>query len=202
MKKALTMGELLVTMAIIGVIAILVLPGLIKDYQKKLFSTKLKKSVELIDNAVNQACIDNGVSYFYQTPYSVSNDATSWNKFLKKYFKAASYNTSNPFADSYMVLNTQASSALTFSISDRGFMKLADGGAVSFMCVSRKACVFVIDLNSTDKPNVGGRDLFTIFLDTQTNLIYDSRTSESCGSDVYGYGCYAKIIENNWEMTY
>ena len=37
MKKALTIGELLITMAIIGTIATLVLPGFLKDYHKKLY---------------------------------------------------------------------------------------------------------------------------------------------------------------------
>ena len=34
MRKGLTIGELLVTMAIIGVIAALVIPGFLKDYHK------------------------------------------------------------------------------------------------------------------------------------------------------------------------
>ena len=64
MKKALTIGELLITMGIIGVIAMLTLPGFIQDYHKRVYTTKLKKSVEMIENAVNQACADNNVSYF------------------------------------------------------------------------------------------------------------------------------------------
>ena len=67
MKKALTIGELLITMGIIGVIAMLTLPGFIQDYHKRVYTTKLKKSVEMIENAVNQACADNNLSYFYQT---------------------------------------------------------------------------------------------------------------------------------------
>ena len=87
MKKALTIGELLITMAIIGTIATLVLPGFLKDYHKKIYVARLKKSVELIENAINQACIDNNVSYFYQTPYAASNDKTSAQAFIDKYFK-------------------------------------------------------------------------------------------------------------------
>ena len=55
MKKALTIGELLITMAIIGTIATLVLPGFLKDYHKKLYTARLKKTVEMLENAVNQA---------------------------------------------------------------------------------------------------------------------------------------------------
>ena len=73
MRKALTIGELLVTMTIIGVIAALVLPGFLKDYHKRIYTTKLKKTYEILDNAINQACTDNNVSYFYQTPYATYN---------------------------------------------------------------------------------------------------------------------------------
>ena len=47
MRKALTVGELLITMAIIGVIAMLVLPGFLKDYHNRLYTTRLNKSYEI-----------------------------------------------------------------------------------------------------------------------------------------------------------
>ena len=45
MKKALTIGELLITMAIIGTIATLVLPGFLKGYHKKLYVTRLMRII-------------------------------------------------------------------------------------------------------------------------------------------------------------
>jgi type II secretory pathway pseudopilin PulG len=201
MKKALTIGELLVTLSIIGVIATLVLPGIMKDYQNKLYITRLKKTIELIDNAVNQACIDSGVSYFYQTPYAVTDNATVWNTFLQKYFKGATLKTTNPFADSYMDISTQNSDALNFSDGDRGFIKLADGGALAFSCESKESCTFIIDVNSTDRPNTGGRDLFTINFNPKDHSYSDSESSV-CGTDNLGSGCYTSLIENNWDITY
>lgn len=43
MRKALTVGELLVAMTIIGVIAVLVIPGFLTDYHKKIYTTRLKE---------------------------------------------------------------------------------------------------------------------------------------------------------------
>jgi type II secretory pathway pseudopilin PulG len=203
MKKALTIGELLVTMAIIGIVATLVLPGVMKDYQKKLFTTKLKKSIELIDNAVNQACIDNGVSYFYQTPYVTGSKTTS-QKFVDTYFKKASNTNTYPFASTYKDISTQTGKAVSL-VTDHGYAKLAGGEALSFYCYPSSTvsfCVFRIDVNSTDAPNVAGRDFFMVYLDRKTNMIYDGGTSDKCGTDQYGTGCYAKLIENNWDVTY
>ena len=74
MKKALTIGELLVTMSIVGAIAVLILPSFIESYESKVYVTKLKKAVGMIENAVTQACAANNVSYFYQTKYGVHSD--------------------------------------------------------------------------------------------------------------------------------
>lgn len=211
MRKALTIGELLITMAVIGVIATLVLPGFLKDYHKKIYTTKLKKSVEMLENAVNQACLDNNVSYFYQTPYAV-HDKNKQQEFIDKYFKKANVNNDNPFADSYKDIETGTPSEISLG-STHGWGKLVSGEAVSFLCVdSVTYCVFRVDVNSIDGPNIGGRDLFALYLDKKTNKIYDDVEPDSCGKSYqksgkeypgyYGAGCYAKLLQDNWVMNY
>lgn len=205
MKKALTIGELLITMGIIGVIAMLTLPGFIQDYHKRVYTTKLKKSVEMIENAVNQACVDNNVSYFYQTPYvSAADGGKHQQEFIDKYFKKAGGVNQNPFATSYQVLSTGKVESIIGLAASHGWAKLASGEAISFFCAGSGVnyCVFRVDVNSTDGPNIGGRDFFAIFLKIKTNELYDSQPTTTCGKDKYGYGCYAKLLEDNWEMNY
>lgn len=216
MKKGLTIGELLVTMAIIGVIATLVLPGFIKDYHKSLYVTKLKKVTELMETAINQACIDNNVSFFQQTPYtalSIAADGSTngpQQAFLDKYFKTVP-TTSSPFASKYTTLKT--GEVLDYSFADNNQIakvKLAGGEAISLMCgenateeVSRKSnCIFAVDINGPDAPNVTGRDLFAIVVDGRTNELTEGHSSAKCGELRFGYGCYKKILEDNWEMKY
>ncbi len=208
MKKALTIGELLITMGIIGVIAMLTLPGFIQDYHKRVYTTKLKKSVEMIENAVNQACADNNVSYFYQTPYVNTADSGKHQQdFIDKYFKKAGGINKNPFATKYKILETGTEVGNSL-VDSPGWAKLAGGEALSFYCGrGSEYCIFRIDINSTDGPNIGGRDFFAIFVNNKTNELFDNFDSSKCGKKNtlgahLGYGCFAKLLENNWEMNY
>lgn len=208
MKKALTIGELLITMGIIGVIAMLTLPGFIQDYHKRVYTTKLKKSVEMIENAVNQACADNNVSYFYQTPYVNTADSGKHQQdFIDKYFKKAGGINKNPFATKYKILETGTEIGNSL-VDSHGWAKLAGGEALSFYCGrGSEYCIFRIDINSTDGPNIGGRDFFAIFVNNKTNELFDNFDSSKCGKKNtlgahLGYGCFAKLLENNWEMNY
>ncbi len=209
MRKALTIGELLVTMTIIGVIAALVLPGFLKDYHKRIYTTKLKKTYEILDNAINQACTDNNVSYFYQTPYATyKTGGANQQEFLNKYFKTANRQNSNPFSSKYKILASGKESSI--NLANSGWAKLASGEAVSFFCdYTKTRCVIRVDVNSTDGPNIGGRDLFAIAIDIKTNKlgdVYNAKgdkySPDTCGTEIYGYGCLEKILENNWEMDY
>ncbi len=202
MKKALTIGELLITMAIIGIIATLVLPGLLKDYHKKLYVAKLKKSIEIIETAINQACVDNNVSYFGQTSYaSTAGSGSNQQAFLNKYFKRVGNITTKPFAAEYGTLSTSGTASINLA-TEHGWAKLASGEAISFYCAGATFCVFRVDVNSTDGPNIGGRDMFMFMIDRATNKIYEEAPSTNCGTKNTGEGCFTKLVEDNWEMNY
>ncbi len=222
MKKALTIGELLVTMAIIGVIATLVLPGFMKDYHNKLYVTHLKKVYEMLDSAINQACIDNNVSYFYQTPYAQTGTNPVTGKyyqqdFIDKYFKKAANQTTNPFSSKYKALGS--ATEYNYGLVDsHGWAKLAGGEAVSFFCHGgdTEYCLMRVDINSTEGPNIGGRDMFVLWVNRKTNELYEEYKVSSClGTDTaedngkqstasngnyQGYGCFGRIIRDNWQM--
>ncbi len=209
MKKALTIGELLVTMAIIGIIAMLVLPGFLKDYHKKLYVSHLKKVYEMIDTAVNQACIDNNVSYFYQTSYGqYVTGGGNQQAFIDRYFKKAAGTATNPFTSSYALLNGKNASSPS-NLGNGGWAKLAGGEAIHFFCSWDTRCVFRVDLNATDGPNIMGRDFFTIPLDIYTNKLGDKYNKAGdkydpagCTTAEFGYGCLERILQDSWEMKY
>ena len=211
MKKAMTIGELLVTMSIIGIIAALVLPGFLKDYHNKLYVAHLKKVYEMLDSAVNQACSDSNVSYFYQTPYSkrVLGDSSNAQSFLDKYLKKSTRTTTNSFSVQYKKLNGSSDTAangrpLPLLPQNSAWAKLTSGETVAFLC-GDPYCKFYVDINSTDGPNIYGRDFFTITLNTRTNELGGGQYSATnCldGTRRYGVGCLEKIMQDNWEMKY
>lgn len=199
MRKALTVGELLITMAIIGVIAMLVLPGFLKDYHNRLYTTRLKKSYEQISDALERASIDSNVSYFAQTKY-----ITNTQEFLQNYFKVSKKIAGAAFADSYRTISNVENNdgeSITSNISG-ATIKLQGGETISMDCESISICTILLDINAADGPNVGGRDLFTFKINAAKNEIYDGNTAATCGTDKLGTGCLQKIINDNWKMTY
>ena len=51
-KDGFTLSEVLVTLAVVGTLAILVLPGLIKDTNNKAMMSNLQSAVSTLNNAV------------------------------------------------------------------------------------------------------------------------------------------------------
>lgn len=203
MRKALTVGELLVTMAIIGVIAMLVLPSFMKDYHNKLYTVRLKKVYEMLTDAMERACTDNNVSHFNQTTYAKPNNAASQKAFLETYFKVSKKNGEAAFADKYRKLSTndnEGSSISSYILG--GKTKLQGGESISITCESSTECVVLVDINSTDGPNIGGRDLFRFRIDTSTNTVMSHSGAGECGNDNVGHGCFSRIIQDNWTMKY
>lgn len=221
MKKALTMGELLVTMAIIGTVAVLVLPGFLKDYHNRLYVTRLKKVYETLEHAINQACIDYSVSNFAYTPYVKWGTNTETNKlyqqdFLDKYFKKSGNQITNPFAPEYRTITGEQGTS-RISNANHGWAKLASGEAVSLFCSAGASfCIFRVDVTSIGGPNIGGRDMFNLYIDKNTNKIYDpfpkpNVNEEEAPDDAadcrtkfnhHGNGCFGRILKDNWEMKY
>lgn len=208
MRKGLTIGELLVTMAIIGVIAALVIPGFLKDYHKKLYTTKLHKSYEMLFSAIETACNDNNVSSFSQTPYA-SDDSTKWIEFLNKYFKTVTPATTSAtgiFNNTYRLLSNTNQTGATSMEGTAAKAKLKGGESIALYCFSPTAntrrCHITLDINGIDEPNIGGRDMFRFSIDADNNHVLAIGSSNTCGNDAGGHGCLNKIIEAGWVMEY
>ncbi len=59
-KKAFTLAEVLITLAIIGVVAALTIPAIVKNYQKTQFKTQFKKIYTTMSAALNTTIANNG----------------------------------------------------------------------------------------------------------------------------------------------
>lgn len=205
MRKALTVGELLVTMTIIGVIAILVIPGFLKDYHNKVYTTKLKKVYGMLFNAMDQACADNNVTYFNQTAYAKPGEVAKQQEFLDNYLRVSQKNGGSSFAEAYKIINSATNNdgtPITDYLTNTAQAKLQGGETIALMCESQTECIVLIDINGPDIPNIGGRDLFRFRIDTQKNIVMSDSSEEECGNDNVGNGCLDQILEDNWVMKY
>lgn len=66
------MAEVLITLAIIGVVAAMTIPNLIQSYKKSVIETRLAKFYSMMNQAIRMSEIDNGPQSTW-TDYHVTN---------------------------------------------------------------------------------------------------------------------------------
>lgn len=233
-----SLAELLIAVAIIGVIAALTIPGVIANYQRKALLTQLQKNYVELQESLLILKTENyqkglyGSSLNKKSSTSIRNSA---GKFLLGYYKITQdceTDTQPCFASKYADLST-----MTYSdYSCEGYSVVVAGGAA--ICIVpasiteeevsddtgatttkeiKNPAVVYIDVNGSKEPNIGGRDMFTFniyedftidevdpastdlsSIETERNNLYD----ENCLSSSIGKGCFAKILNDDWEMNY
>ena len=93
-KQAFTLAEVLITLGIIGVVAAMTIPTLIQNYQKKVWTTQLQKTVSMLENGFKLAMAEDEVMELENTKLiqsmgenGSSQDNDAFFNELKKYFK-------------------------------------------------------------------------------------------------------------------
>jgi len=89
-RVAFTLAEVLIVLAIIGMVAVLTVPTLMQNYQKKVFVSQLQKTMSLLDTGFRLMMANEGVDYIYQTKTWQEGGADRINArpTFQKYFKA------------------------------------------------------------------------------------------------------------------
>jgi len=173
-KKAFTLAEVLITLAIIGVVAALTMPSLIAKYQEKQMLTAFKRTYSILENAYRLALYNNGDI----SEWAFTNDAAYNAKMLydnmKPYLnitKTCEY-SSGCFSDEVYSFNDTRSWNLNNTV--RYWCVLNDGTSVGFL---DKQGIYV-DLNGLKKPNKVGVDIFQFSMDNGYLTMYDDKTGD------------------------
>ena len=210
MKKAFTLAEVLITIAVIGVVATMTIPVLVQNYQKEVYVAQLKKTVSVISQAGQKAMQERNVDDL--TDSKLMNDAGAVT-FLTNYFKIAKNceTSATPcFASSYKNLSGSDVTLETPLIA----AILNDGTAMSIWHTSKGTeqyhgrFSFQVDLNGPKGPNLAGRDFysFDLYTDGKVASSYYYREDDdfvgTCKSSPYGSGCLNAIISSGWKMDY
>lgn len=218
MKNAFTLSEMIVVIAVLGLISVLITPNIVTGVQKKEQLSALKTVNSAIHDAITQTMIEERV-----TNLTNSTLGDSAEDFLNKYFKVkinCKDKYSNCLADSYSSLDKSNSVSATNMMQKKDFRCITtDSDAV--VCITTMSAdtetkhgksVVVVDINGKNGPNINGRDLFNfeIYSDGKIGDRYELRKSDeqitSCTSNAatagYGGNCYGKIIADGWKMDY
>lgn len=217
---AFTLAEVLVTLGIIGVVSAMTVPTLMQNYQRKSYVTQLHK----VYNELQQAALQ------YQTERNAVNlkeagirNDDSLDLFVKSKFKIV--NDCGEKSTPCLAPNSEykkLSGNEAVGSTQTHFVALQSGVSLGYSCTvaatngnDNVVAVFDVDINGAKGPNIAGRDFFVLVLynngmiddvGNSAPLTKDERENlfnticNSTGKD--WYGCFGKILNDNWEMNY
>ena len=91
-KHTFTLAEVLITIAVIGVVATLTASQLVQNYKKHVVATKLTKFATMYQNAIRLSEVENGSRDIWLRYYMEEGEfyLEYYNKYLRKYIKTTS----------------------------------------------------------------------------------------------------------------
>ena len=215
-KKAFTLSEVLIVLAIIGVVAALTMPMLMNNYQKTQQIVALKKVYSQISDAVDRVMIDENAEKFTEVSLLNGDDADP-KAFFKKYFRVSKFCAPDDSASCFPSVTSLDKSSTGNITNGDDCVVVKDGASICILPGDGNHWTNVIvDTNGLDKPNIGGRDVFyfSIYYDGSVDEINpDSKASKNaaeirehrkdvCEGNAYGGGCLSRVIDAGWKMDY
>ena len=185
-RLAFTLAEVLITLAIIGVVAALTIPTLMANYQKTQYVAGLKKAYAEITEAMKLMANDYGCSDDLKCTGLFNNDSNTLGTEFKKYFKLAkdcgttydendektkclsnSYSQYYDATDERSDMNSAYPGSYNFITADGFGISLVNSSCDTNWDTSNtnlninSVCAEIfIDVNGLKGPNNSGRDIF------------------------------------------
>ncbi len=218
-KCAFTLSEVLITLSILGIIAVLTIPNLINSYNERVTVVKVKKMYNMLDTAYQTYLVENnGIAPDFE--FSKEGAEKLYEEIIAPNFQvnyAAGTDISKKakiiYNGSYQNINNVTTDTATHWNSDKFYaVKLKDGGVLDFrgnvgavegvQKYTIKAYLFY-DVNGKRGPNVIGKDYFTFGLGSNPGreiILGNSDASitylaDKCKNNMYGFTCAAYIIK-------
>ena len=207
-KAAFTLAEVLITLGIIGIVAVLTLPNIIANYEKKVTVNRLKAAYSIFSQAVNHSVQDNG---------DISNWELSYSDMAPKYIFP--YVETNGTVKKYDLCNlgTDGSSYIHWGgWSDNGKIYSMKNGMTYSLIYDHEVIYLTVDLNGKKGPNRMGRDGFvfeilpsnnTLILAGANKTIADIKNNFFGGCKKFsntayysGAFCGALIMVDGWDI--
>jgi len=170
----------LITLAIIGVIAAITIPSIVANHKKRTLETQFAKAYRNISHAVNMAVAEHGGidTWAWKDSWGEGEKEAFVKNYFLPYFNVVKYCNDKTIAECFGGEgNYKNLSGGYWQHSGKrdSLVMLADGMSLMFYfpggCISagNKCMDFIIDLNgSAKKPNMSGGDTFLFSLYPQT----------------------------------
>ena len=215
------MAEVLVTLGIIGVVSAMTVPTLMQNHQRKVYVTQLHKVYSEFQQAAVQYMTDKNALNLREAGLTTNAAVDTWVKNSFKVIQDCSAAPENCFAiGEYRYMNGNAIDIFGNKVNQ---YVISDGTALYVTSVGDGRVNVWVDLNGKKGPNIIGRDVFAMMLSnngvmddnpcdnntTTAPLTEEQREKAFQDYCVAGtnkgacwWGCFGKILNDNWEMNY
>ena len=215
-KAAFTLAEVLITLGIIGIVASMTLPILVKNFQNKANIARLEKIYSILSQASLQAQEEYGDFNTWNILDENQNSTREIFSYFEPYLKIVRKcdNKSGCWAKTTYSLTGVARWSGDYYNGDKYInVTLADGTNLSFdICepfysefglpndIMRPFIIFGVDVNGNNRPNVIGHDIFFFALSQKGIIPFGiGNNSQNCSKNIIsktsGYGCAYKVLQ-------
>ncbi|HSA07381.1 MAG TPA: type II secretion system protein [Candidatus Gastranaerophilales bacterium] len=210
--KAFTVSEVLLTLAIIGVIAALTLPSLLKSYEKNTWTTGYKAGINIISQITKTIMSENNNTLVGK--WGAGGDDQSVYDLYSPYFKTVrTCENINPKGSCFNSVYTLMDNAINAAVNGVYSVILTNGMSLSFYNPVGPVDYILIylDINGAKSPNVLGKDLHIIKVSINSDPVkpYLVDVAENailigCPSDLMSAGttCGVRIMRNDYGEDY
>ena len=151
-EYAFTLAEVLITLTIIGVIAVLTIPNLMQAWQKHERIAQIKEAYALLNHAVKLSIAENG-------PVNEWSDRNNWNHMLEQTYIAPYLKVAKIYK--FTGRTIWKAKAPYGDISLNTGIILNNGMRISYYNDTANGVLqFIVDVNGEKGPNVEGNDVF------------------------------------------
>jgi type II secretory pathway pseudopilin PulG len=167
---AFTLAEVLITLLIIGVVASIVIPGLINNTQEAEYNEGVKKLIADLSSAVKMIQINNGGS----VSVGLSNAVSDWTAFRDDFcnvMNCTKIGTGSNIFGGITYKYYKAGTFATFNSGNNSSAALNNGTLLDFVSYNGcnnngvNACGYVYaDINGQKGPNMVGKDFYLIYI--------------------------------------
>ncbi|MCD7880006.1 MAG: hypothetical protein LUG16_08765 [Candidatus Gastranaerophilales bacterium] len=221
--KGFTPAEVLLTIVIIAIIAVMTLPAVMQNFRHSEIETRLKKFYSTMENAIRLSQVDHGSSAQWDTTMAYNDIKSLYNwfdEYIMQYTKLllnCNQNSNKKCLAEYSyctipdrcTTSTISTSSIMYIFLDGSSIVALTGGSTQ---ISRRSFHIRFDINGAKKPNMLGKDVFSfrfkdghLYCDDHKGTtgsgsvsISDSRETliSSCKSDPQT--CTCLLMKDGW----